>query len=155
MRPQTAMMRGGTSQQMCPFCETHIVKSDSFEYTMKTIIKVIDVFTNGDSGDTGSCITPAISLPSKLKGIWEKAYLSEYSVPMPLKQLYPFLTLDGYKQKLQDPVFMYQNVSVCSQCYNFVKTMLEYIEPTWADKPKRRWHVRCFSAKSTWMTLPW
>lgn len=50
----------------CPFCEAHIQKSDLFEYTLKSILKIVDYFEH-QPGDTGSSETPDLLMPSKLK----------------------------------------------------------------------------------------
>ena len=47
------------------------------------------------------------------------------------------MTIEKYKLKRNDPLFLYESVKICDQCYNYVKLLLEFINFQQEELPKR------------------
>ena len=44
--------------------------------------------------------------------------ISKDSVPVAIKRVYPSLNVEKLLKRLQDPIFLYENVKLCSECYD-------------------------------------
>ncbi|CAI2368593.1 unnamed protein product [Moneuplotes crassus] len=117
----------------CPLCEQKISLDDGYEYTMKTIIDLINFYQdNFDSEDTKlSDRLECLILPMKIKTIKiSKSRRSEArqqlkTIPLPIRALYPGMSYQTYKQKMKDPLFLYDSVKLCEKCYNFIRNLQE------------------------------
>jgi hypothetical protein len=58
------------------------------------------------------CQTPSLLVSDFYKSI------SRDSVPIAIKRVYPSLNEEKLLKRLQDPIFLYENVKLCSDCYD-------------------------------------
>lgn len=49
------------------------------------------------------------------------------TVPQWLLNIHPMLTPEKMQHKRNDPLFLYEGVKLCTNCYKYVKTMIEHV----------------------------
>ena len=69
------------------------------------------------------CQTPSLLVSDFYRSI------SRDSVPLAIKRLYPSLNEEKLLKRLQDPIFLYENVKLCSDCYDpHLKQLLQLMK---------------------------
>ena len=127
-RPQSAkVQRRGHSmagnalaaKNQCPFCELHLERSDMYEYSIKTIIKLVSYFREHSA-----------TLKEVNKRLYYKSLMCmrENEVPGPIRAIYPSMTYQRYSERLTDPLFLYEYTRVCETCYEYLQRVLKNIE---------------------------
>ena len=97
---------------------------------------LIDFYQNNfDSGDTRiSGRISSIRLPMKIKVIKigksreSNARKKLKTIPLPIKALYPGMSYATYAIKIKDPLFLYDSVKICSECYGFIRNVQDIKE---------------------------
>lgn len=112
-----------------PFWEQSIDSNNTYEYTVKAIIELIE-FYNQNSSNEEVMISEEINkvdLPLKIKAFRVgKPYRPRSgkklkSVPLPIKILFPGMSFSTYSTKIKNPLFLYENVKIWNQWYIFTK----------------------------------
>jgi hypothetical protein len=114
-RPETKNYRSLVSQNRlkhyCPFCEQKIDPDNCFEYTIKSVIELIEFYQeNAESDDIQlSEEINNIKLPMKIKALrvnkssrlTSKRSSSLKTVPLPIRLLYPGMHYSTYEIKVR------------------------------------------------------
>lgn len=95
------------------------------------MIDLIDFYQdNSDSDDIKlSEEINQIILPLKIKALKigkSKKARSDRKlkvVPVAIRALYPGMSYSTYTQKIKDPLFLYDSVKICQDCYKFTKNV--------------------------------
>ena len=50
---------------------------------------------------------------------------SRGKIPSPISKMFPGMTIEKFNHKKADPLFLYESMKMCSNCYNFIKVLVE------------------------------
>ena len=67
---------------------------------------------------------------SIMREITDNVFQNNGNIPVPIVKIFPNMTLEKYMVKKSDPLFLYENLRICTDCYKQVKLMLMKTEET-------------------------
>ena len=117
------------TKHFCPFWEHNVNNDNTYEYTVKAIIELIDYYNQNAENEEIKLSEEIskINLPLKIRAFRVgKPYRPRTkrklkSVPISIKILYPGMSYATYSSKIKDPIFIYESVKIWSQWYVFIK----------------------------------
>eukprot|EP00347_Sterkiella_histriomuscorum_P004051 403361932 len=143
-RPQSNYGRIQTNRlktQECPFCDTIIEDSkDGLDVNINQVLKIYNYHKENTDFPLELISQPHnFEINQKINGLFVNQMLKQddQSIPTPILKIHPNMTVEKYKLKRNDPLFLYESVKICDQCYNYVKLLLEFINFQKEELPKR------------------
>jgi hypothetical protein len=64
------------------------------------------------------------------------------SIPLAIRKLYPTLNEEKLLKRMQDPVFLYESIKICTECYEHFKTILAIIKEVKASGKSQREEIK-------------
>ena len=107
------------AKNQCPFCDVHLERTDTYEYSIKTIIKMVSYFREHSA-----------ALKEVNKRLYYKSLMCmrDNEVPGPIRAIYPSMSFQRYQERLTDPLFLYEYTRVCETCYEYLQRVLKSID---------------------------
>ncbi|CDW91604.1 UNKNOWN [Stylonychia lemnae] len=126
--------------QECPFCDVIIdYSNEAFDVNIQQIQKIWN-FHKDNADFPVELIQNQNDVNENLRiNILFKVVplTNQQIIPKPILKIHPNLTFEKYTLKKTDPLFLYESVKICEKCYQYVRSMIEYINFQLDERPSR------------------